>query len=292
VSYKKPWQPAPQSGLIGYFDILGYQAFLEKNSLEYVVKTSISKLVGLKFLMPGRLFEWWAPIVTNHATPKAVYKCATDNMNWLVFSDTVLLTLALPRCTNKEKLAYYILFLTQCTILWEEMLKAGFPLRGVLGYGKFIVYEGCFAGKPIIDAYKLASKLDFAGCVCSEATSTWTKRILQNEGLQGEPACVDYMAPLNIKKASGDMRRRRLKAVNVLLHKTPRDLFALNYEECVRNSFGAHRKKIDHKVRRKIRNTIAYLVRIREIQQTEKGFLKRKSLGNKGKDWQSKSSKS
>jgi hypothetical protein len=189
-------------------------------------------------------------------------------MKWLVFSDTILLTLEIPPCLDIEKVAYFCLFLTQCSILWEEMFKVGLPLRGVLGYGQFVVHEACFAGEPIIKAYELASQLNFAGCVLSDAAASWVDALLNKGSLRSEPAYAKYSVPLNHNGS------QVMSVLNVMVHVTPAELGTVDFQQWVRDSFIAHRKEItEEKERSKVINTVACLTFLRELQKNAKGFL-------------------
>jgi len=59
--------------------------------------------------------------------------------------------------------------LTLIAIFTKNMFESGLPVRGVMDYGQYIVNENInfFAGKPIIDAYKLCNKINLAACCIS-----------------------------------------------------------------------------------------------------------------------------
>jgi hypothetical protein len=45
-------------------------------------------------------------------------------------------------------------------------------MRGAIVEGEFHVKEMCFAGRAIVDAYKLCESLDFSGLVCESQLAT------------------------------------------------------------------------------------------------------------------------
>jgi len=52
----------------------------------------------------------------------------------------------------------------------------GLPMRGAVDWGNFFVSEYRFAGKPIIDAYRMSGRLEFSGCVfCKNAAEEFER---------------------------------------------------------------------------------------------------------------------
>ncbi len=86
-------------------------------------------------------------------------------MEWLVFSDTILLTLAFKEDDDSLNHLYWLVFLMASKDIQTELFNAGLPARGAIDYGKFFVQENCFAGRCIVKAYKLSSTIEMAACV-------------------------------------------------------------------------------------------------------------------------------
>jgi len=165
-----------QNGLIGFFDILGYQAFLENNPPETAADTVLAvlgKLTGLKDEMLLHMMKDLGVLQDRiEVEPQ-----------WLVFSDTVLLYLDLNKVTEplgqepesrgqKIELHFYV-FLLQCIALWKAMFAAGLPLRGAITQGNYLVKGPCFAGIPIVQAHQLGNDLNCAGVAIDQSVEQW-----------------------------------------------------------------------------------------------------------------------
>src|SRR5882757_5348142 len=101
-------------GFIGYFDILGYQVFLENNSPEHAANHILSSLLKLEEEVPKQLLavvetaqmrKWMEPIIRN--------------IKFLVFSDTVLLSLKLEGGHGEQSDPHALCFLAASAFLWR-----------------------------------------------------------------------------------------------------------------------------------------------------------------------------
>jgi hypothetical protein len=164
-----PMSIEAQSGLVGFFDILGYENLLSKNEPEDIAEKIFPVLMekGEKVL---------SEIKSIFAANLPEYEKAVDSIinsiKWLAFSDTILLTLEFEknRGDNFILLSWMSFFLS-CIELQCTFFRIGLPLRGAIDYGKYVVKENFFAGKPIVNCYRSCNKLELAACVlCEEAT--------------------------------------------------------------------------------------------------------------------------
>lgn len=150
----------PKEGIIGFFDILGYQSFLQNNSAEYAAKEVFSTLTNLDKKIPELLSE-------SFQTEKGKIPRWVSSIEWLIFSDTILLTSSL-NDEGRNEIPAWMGFIMASLMLNSHMFKFGLPLRGAITIGKYFVQMGCFAGEPIIEAYKLTQDIDLAACIITE----------------------------------------------------------------------------------------------------------------------------
>lgn len=122
-------------GLIGFFDILGYQNFLENNSATDSAQKVLDMITEIpkKVKNIGLTTAELLPEKDNHYFIKF-----TENFNHLVFSDTVVFTLNYPVDADsvwikkaQHTMSYY------ASILMANMFRNGLPMRGVIHEGDF-----------------------------------------------------------------------------------------------------------------------------------------------------------
>ena len=238
-----------QQGIIGFFDILGYSSFLENNEPEDAAKTVLATLLDLqKQVIELHKEQFPAPngcVVTR----------TMDEIKCLVFSDTILLALPSPHNLKDEfRTFHWILFLNHSILLYRHLFCSGLPIRGTITYGDFLIKETCFAGRPIIDAYRLTQRLDLAAVVISDEAKSQMSKIDDpklKEALQ--VLSLEYLVPLN----DGDVVR-----LNTLQPCTPQMKFSLksiDIRQQVVECFWAHRKDIAPATLNKLNNTETFL---------------------------------
>ncbi len=154
-----------QIGLIGYFDILGYQNLLEKNEPEDIAQSVLPFLTDINNKVCSEMTDFFE----KRGDQESPFLSIVKSIKWLIFSDTILMTLPFDSSEGDiSVIAHWVSFMSACTSLQEEMFKVGLPVRGVIDYGKFYVKDNCFAGRTIVEAYQLCNQLDLAACVFNE----------------------------------------------------------------------------------------------------------------------------
>ena len=107
----------PQEGIIGFFDILGYQSFLQNNSAEYAAKEVLGTLTNLDEQIPSLV----AKAIEERTIPSWV-----SGTKWLIFSDTILLTSSLSEIEKDiMKITRWMGFVMTCLSLNTHMFKFG-----------------------------------------------------------------------------------------------------------------------------------------------------------------------
>jgi hypothetical protein len=153
-----------KTGIMGFFDILGYQSFLKNNPGD-AARRVVSKLGGLEQSLAAEMRE---ALLHKQKAPKveellALLKC-------LVFSDTVMLYSPFDDGDSvRTRSNRWIVMNFACILLWRRMFEFGLPLRGVLHTGEFLVEKACFAGRAIVEAYQISQDFDLAVCAYTRA---------------------------------------------------------------------------------------------------------------------------
>lgn len=145
------------SGIIGFFDILGYQSFLKNNRDEGACQV-VTNLVNLQQSLGDEMREAFS----HYQEPPKVDEMI-GLLRWLVFSDTIMVYSEY--CDDDSsaiRTNRWIVMNFACLLLWRRMFEFGLPLRGVIHTGDFLVEEACFAGEAIVDAYHLSQDFDLA----------------------------------------------------------------------------------------------------------------------------------
>lgn len=157
---------SPQKeGLVGIFDILGYQNIIDNNQINDVAELISNTLLNLPQKTADRLHEFFEGHIIGD-----YYSSAIKDAQWRIFSDTILLSYPF---THKDQMRSttldYLLFLDHVSHLLRYAFDAGLPLRGAIDYGDFYIKENCFAGKAIINSYRLSQELEISGCAMTES---------------------------------------------------------------------------------------------------------------------------
>lgn len=249
------------NGAIAFLDILGYQSFLENNSATESAEKVLEMITTLPKSTHAELSKKWID--------KKLDQAVINGLQHIIFSDTIVLLL--PYSNNDEKnIQASVSYMVTCAgFLVTKMFDAGLPMRGAVHEGEFIVKESCFAGRGIVDSYRLCSQLDFAGLVVSE---TITKR-LATDHLRPDATInkdlykhifVPILSPLKSGKAE-ILSEKRLTHVNwyMMMSGTLKAHLESDVIQCVLSRFWAHDKDCPTSVDAKIRNTCKILRRLR-----------------------------
>jgi hypothetical protein len=234
-------------GLIAYFDILGYQSFLENNNDALESAKGVLKLINeLPEKAKAAVMEAYLAIETEN---REVAKQVSISVNHLIFSDTILLTIEYPENASDiwKKNALFLLT-AMSNYLCGQMFSHGLPLRGAMVEGDFLIKDYCFAGKAIVEAYKISKKINLSGFVID---TNLNNRVLllfpQNVSL-----LVNYLTPLH------EMKEQEMIHTNwILYYNNPGDMQGISsdVEKFVLCSFWAHNKHCPQTVDIKVQNT-------------------------------------
>lgn len=236
-----------QNGLIGFFDILGYQSFLENNDADIATSEVLNIINNIGTIVSSGLID-----MMNE--PDERDKQVLDSIRWLVFSDTILMAMEWDESNIHEWTVFSIAAIRLC----RHMFDFGLPLRGAIKNGKYLVSRSCFAGRVIVEAYRAETNLDLAGCSIDESVIDKVKHIATNADakiLQDiEKIAVRYMTPFTNDQYQKVHLLNYLMTDGILPKPDAADI-----PQMVLNSFWAHHKDITASAERKCRNTENFL---------------------------------
>jgi hypothetical protein len=234
------------NGLIAYFDILGYQSFLQNNSASATAETVLELITHLPQQVKGVVSKSYQELESN----KEVAKQISDSVRHLIFSDTILLSIEYPaNVSNPWKNDALLLLSAMANLLCANMFEKGLPLRGAIVEGEFITKEYCFAGKAIVDAYNISQTLDLSGIVFDTRLSARIRNLFSTT--VRPQYMVHYLTPLK------GLKEEKKFHTNWLLCYTneEKQIILSDIEQFVLRSFWAHNKDCPQHVESKVANT-------------------------------------
>jgi len=260
-----------RNGAVALFDVLGYQELLFNNTVEKAVTLARENLVALPETIEATTYQALG-IDQNGFLAAHVH-----DLQWLIFSDTILLALEFPSrrfpfpcpktiprnlrpelqqifVTNSQ----WIVFLNVCAALMRQLFAKGLPLRGAIHFGEYYVDPQCFAGLPIVTAHRDASQQDWSGCTVDDSIQAQYKQILQSTGADKPGArwvLIDY--PVPTKQGTTEIR----SVINWAWLRGSPFVKKLRTEpsKFVRDSFSAHKKNLSPQVELKLQNTETFI---------------------------------
>jgi len=129
--------------LVGFFDIMGYSAFLSKNNFEECIQ-KISEFLN----NTGNFAK------TNFAGVK---------INHWILSDSIIIVLN--TLNNPVSSGPLELFLAICSSIMSDSMRLGFPLRGAIGGGHFYKDGEVMVSTALTDANEYEKKQEWLGAV-------------------------------------------------------------------------------------------------------------------------------
>ena len=232
-----------QKGLVAFFDILGYSAFMENNEVEDAALKINDFINELETFDMDRFLERFEI--------RDRIKNVSQEIQYVVISDSILISLECDQDNNDSYRLYSMVFSIYCALLFKKLFIFGLPLRGCIEYGEYYVHDHTFAGLPIIDAYNNSEKLNLASCEISKSVFTDTIDLEELKNL-----FIPYLIPTK----NGDKQSILL---NFLIKLHDEDEYSLDKlsdpKQFIINSFSAHNKYIGSNVYQKIENTEMFI---------------------------------
>lgn len=253
-------------GIIGFFDILGYQSFLKNNSAEESVNVVLNSITGVPEEV-GNIIKKVSETMGAKAG-KEIYVEVAASIKHIVFSDTIVLTMPYPIGPDTRWMQTAIVVMSAYAgRLAAEMFRSGLPLRGVLHEGEFFSKDMCLAGRGIVEAYHLCESLNFSGIVFSSELEEEISKDPTMKPTNDSRYRFRYLTPLKDGKEE--------KMLNLLwLDYLKKDVD--EYERCKRDvedyvlkSFWSHQKDCPSVVDIKIKNTVKVMRKMIQNKEAE-----------------------
>jgi hypothetical protein len=244
------------TGLIAFFDILGYQSFLENNSASESALEVLDLITRIPAEPMATTAKAWKRLHTEY--PGSVAASVEASLKHLIFSDTIVLSLPYPDPSVESWQVKSLTYLSSiAAMLSAAMFVKGLPLRGAIVEGDFVAKDMCLAGQAVVEAYRLCESLDFSGVVISPGVmggavlSTAVGADVAVLMPTADKVLLPYLSPLN----GGS--EKRLVHVNwlALLDEVQMKDCLSDIDSFVLRSFWAHKKDCPLSVDKKIHNT-------------------------------------
>ncbi len=261
-------QIQPEIGFIGFFDILGYSQIMLNNNIHKTAQFVSDTLINIPQQLIGRLRDLDTDMNDADGSCRRPYdaeewRCMLDKIQWIIFSDSILISMPMnPDLDTLSQTNLYLAFSTVCATLLNQTFLAGFPIRGGISLGEFFVEDRCFAGRPIINAYRVAQELEMSGCVLDESADAFVsdlrRELVQNQHVEAlarlDQTTILYLAPT---KQGED---ERFRAINwVTLNSPGWQPLCDNVRDTTMRAFLMHNKIAVPSVHGKINNTEMFI---------------------------------
>lgn len=236
-----------KEGLVAFFDILGYQDIINNNLIDNVSKIIANILVKL----PEHTKDKMATLIKDVSLRERAVKDLKKIRSRLI-SDSILIVSEIDSSiSNSDKEDKFVDFFVFIGILIRFAFDKGLPLRGVVDYGEFYLDDHCFAGKPIINCYRLSEKLQFSGTVLTTECNDILNKISPSRETEDffKLFFYPYLVPLK------DNKEERLMVLNWIYPIEKGDTIPSDVRQYIVNAFHSHKKDISQKVLLKLENT-------------------------------------
>jgi len=239
-----------QSGIVGFFDVLGYQSIIDNNKIDDAANVISKTLLTLPKTVTDAV---GALLIKGEALPE---------ISWLIISDTIILAAPFSKGAGvRSKLRTWIRLIVHSAYLMRKTFDAGLPLRSVIDVGEFYIEGHSFAGKPIIRAFREAHEMEAAGCMLTsaadEAFHAQLDEFARTDGEEKAGTVSRYMSnilfPYLMPQKSEDQKRRSV--VNWMKPIKDFDPPPSDLRQYVFEAFHAFSKDVPKSVVPKLENT-------------------------------------
>ena len=231
-----------RTGFVAFLDILGYANILENNSPGYIANEVF------KVLSQARQFtQDTLPTITDFPPVK---KFNYDLINYISFSDSILISIDLRSVAEKEMTNCIFVYLLYCSFISRMMHENGLPVRGAIDYGDYIMVDNFIAGLPIIESYKFGSEIELEGIVFTEVAADKLIDIFKESEYGLKHFVTPYLVQLK------DNKEEKVLILSPSPCTTP---IIGDIRGYILRSFWKHNKDISKSIRMKIDNTEQYL---------------------------------
>ena len=128
----------------------------------------------------------WPQLDPDNNAPFEKKEMVTGRLRWLIFSDTVFVAMPFDLSAHPDTSKFNLIFFAILVAhINRRMFEIGLPVRGAIHVGDVLLGKKCFAGKPLVEAFRLAKKFQVAAAVISEQANTFIfNRFSDSTGFQ------------------------------------------------------------------------------------------------------------
>lgn len=238
-------------GIVAYFDVLGYQSFLENNDIE-VCREAIEEIFVKIPERVGTNFDY--SLAPADEVLQCIDKYFKSHPITTFISDTIIFFFDFDLIEEDKipillhQILYYLLFFVRIS------LEEGFPMRGYVDYGQFYYNndgnKNIIAGKTIVNCYQGANNLNFSGLILSECMYKYYEEFKSNEVIKkifDQKAIHKYLVDTKNGECS--------KYVGNFLFSDNNAMIEADLVQYIFKNFHKHNKEINNEVMEKIKNT-------------------------------------
>ncbi len=254
-----------KSGIVAFYDILGYSKINENNNIEDVCDI-ITKVIQKA---PENTFQTLKEHHKGYINSSIDLNQFIEKLKIHLISDSIIFFL--PTDLSNFHLNDWLFFFEYAKNLALEMFVEGLPIRGAIDIGKHYSNENCFAGKPLINCYKLSNKLEFSGVVLTD--EAYNKLNSLPDPFHKWVPFYSFQCPVNTKDGEKDLflldwlfsdNKIDLEIHELILKKKN---YLQYIKQIVNDVFRKHNKSIDLKTEYKIGSTIKTILEMACNQQ-------------------------
>lgn len=233
------------NGLVGFFDILGYQNIVDNNEINTVSQIVSETLLKMPETAKKKLSEMLSQSSAMRDHVDVANEIIDKYIKIRLISDSILISVDVEHDGSNTEKAVLLVFVVYSSVFVAEMFDVGLPVRGGIDYGEYYLDNLCFAGKPIINSYRMAEGLDLSAVVLSDYAAEHVQGKV--DAKSWDSLFIKYLIPFK----EGE---RLMYILNWygwgLRYKKKEDISQMVYE-----SFSGHNKDIGNKVHKKLINT-------------------------------------
>jgi len=232
-------------GIVAFLDILGYQNFIDNNSVEMAVDILTKVFTGLKEASLSDYKNKWA----KSGSPA---RRRFEDVIIQTLSDSIIIHLSTPQ--EAVSVDDWMTMLQTVRMIHRRLFDNGFPSRGTVASGQYFFRDGFLVGRPFMDSYRLTQSLEFASVVLMPEASTRIKQDFKRQdfNLGSFAGGVDFLAPLK------QNREQKLFCLCPLRKSEIGTEVCRDIAGLVHRSFWHHKKDVPADVDAKINNTIKF----------------------------------
>jgi hypothetical protein len=259
-----------QTGLVGWFDILGYREFLDSNNdLDYCISVIEEVIAGAEKDIMDELEENILARVPAEMQEEKDFLCGVrGRTKWVVFADTVVLALPVQAEVIWQARLRIAAFLHLTNSLFIHFLGSGLPVRGAISFGTFYMREHppLFAGKPLVKAQRWTDDQKWCGCVLTPSAENIFNQVVTESDPESRKLLASYVVRYFTKPILPDSLTTE---ETMLCLKWPKKIGGFERESelpaLIERQFARHGKDVQlEAVQTKIRNTIEFALYCRK----------------------------